>query len=77
MIQNMIRCGRGTGMDWMTTKEAGELWGIKIRRVHSLCGNGKIDGATRLVRDWIIPKGTFKPIDWLTKAAKQAKTDRQ
>jgi hypothetical protein len=64
-------------MDWMTTKEVGELWGIKIRQVQALCGSGRINGATRLGRDWMIPKGTTKPLDGRTKAAKQVKTDKE
>jgi hypothetical protein len=45
--------------------------------VQVLCGDGKINGATRLGRDWMIPKGTPKPLDGRTKAAKQVKTDKE
>ena len=64
-------------MDWMTAKEAGELWGITTRRVQVLCDNGQIDGATRLGRIWVIPKNVQKPMDGRTKAAKAIKEDNK
>ena len=60
-------------MDWMTTKEASELWSITTRRIQILCDNGKVPGATKLGSMWVIPKGTPKPVDGRTKAAKQEK----
>ena len=58
-------------IDWITTKEAAEQWGVSVRRVQPLCEKGLLDGATRLGDIWIILKGTSKPIDGRTKAAKQ------
>jgi hypothetical protein len=58
-------------MDYMTPKEAGALWDISERRVQVLCASGQVHGAQRLGgKMWIIPKGTLKPIDGRTKAAK-------
>ena len=61
----------GALMEYITTQEAAEMWGIKIRRVQALCDNGQIENATRLGQIWVIPNGTPKPIDGRTKAAKQ------
>ena len=61
-------------MDWMTTKEAAELWGITMRRVQALCDNGQIPSAVKLSDIWVIPKGTPKPVDGRTKQAKLGKT---
>ena len=58
-------------MEWITTKEAAELWGITTRRVQILCDKGKVDGAGRLGDIWVIPKGAPKPIDGRTKAARE------
>jgi len=58
-------------MDWMTTKEAAEQWGISVRRVQSRCDKGQINGAKWVGGIWLIPQGTPKPIDGRTKAAKQ------
>ena len=60
-------------LDWVTPEEAGTKWGIKVRRVQTLCSNGRIDGAVRVGRVWLIPKDTSKPIDGRTKAAKETK----
>jgi hypothetical protein len=57
-------------VDWMTVKEASELWGITTRRVQILCDNGQVIGAQRLGYMWVIPKGIPKPIDGRTKVAK-------
>jgi hypothetical protein len=61
----------------MTPKEASEKWGITERRVQVLCGSGRVDGAVRMGRAWIIPKGTSKPLDGRTKAAKLQKNGEQ
>jgi len=61
----------GLESELMTTTEASELWGISMRRVQILCDIGKVKGAVRMGRTWIIPRGTPKPIDGRTKAAKQ------
>jgi len=58
-------------MEYMTTTEAADKWGIKVRRVQTLCDNGKVTNAKRLGHIWVIPQGTEKPIDGRTKAAKQ------
>jgi hypothetical protein len=49
--------------DWITAQEAAEAWGISDRRVQILCTNGKVEGALRLKRGWLIPKGPTKPPD--------------
>ena len=61
----------GLESELMTTKEAAEMWGISPRRVQILCDTGKVHGAIRMGRTWIIPKGTVKPIDGRTRAAKE------
>ena len=64
-------------MEYMTTAEAAEKWGIKIRRVQDLCELGKIETATRLGQIWVIPVGTPKPIDGRTKEAKAKKKSQE
>ena len=58
-------------MEWLTPEEAGVVWGIKTRRVQTLCLNGRIIGAMRKGRVWLIPKSSPKPIDGRTKTAKK------
>ena len=58
-------------IEWLSPEEAGVEWGIKARRVQALCSKGQIPNAVRKGRMWLIPKGTSKPIDGRTKAARQ------
>lgn len=60
-------------MEYMTTQEAANLWGIKIRRVQALCEIGKVENAQRLGHMWVIPTGTPKPIDGRTKEGRTSK----
>jgi len=60
-------------LDWLTPRQAAELWGITERQVQSLCSKGRIDEVVRVGRSWLIQKGTQKPIDGRTKAAKEQK----
>ena len=62
-------------MDWITTKEASQLWDISTRRVQILCDSGRIEGAAKLSDIWVIPKGTPKPIDGRTKNGRQKKVE--
>ena len=50
-------------MDYITTKEAAEKWGLTERRVQVLCRKGKIPGVARLGWAWAIPKDAKKPED--------------
>ena len=62
-------------MEWMTVKDAGLFWGVTTRRATILCANGKVKDAERLGNIWVIPKGTPKPIDGRTKAARSGKLE--
>ena len=55
-------------MDYWKIDEVAEQWGISQRRIQTLCAAGKVPGATRFGRAWMIPKGTPKPKDGRTKA---------
>jgi hypothetical protein len=56
--------------DYMKIEEVATLWNVTPRRVQALCAAGKIKGAARFEREWMIPKDTPKPIDGRTKAGK-------
>ena len=57
-------------LDWITPLQASEKWGITERQVQSLCLQGKISGAMRVSKIWLIPKDVPKPLDGRTKEAK-------
>ena len=48
---------------YVTVKEIAERWEISTRRVRVMCSEGRIDGAEKVGRDWLIPEGTKKPSD--------------
>ena len=48
---------------YMTSKEASAIWGISERRVGTLCSQGRIDGAMKQGRIWLIPADAKKPTD--------------
>ena len=48
-------------MDLITVKEAAAKWGVTPRRVQGLCKEGKIKGATRWERTWMIPAHAVLP----------------
>lgn len=49
--------------DTITVKEAAKLWNITERRVSALCKDGKIKGAAKHGRRWLIPADAAKPSD--------------
>lgn len=50
-------------MEYLTTAEVAEKWGITRRRVTVLCDEGRIDGAVKKGSMWLIPQKVEKPID--------------
>lgn len=48
-------------MELITAKEASEKWGVTVRRVQGLCNEGKIKGAVRFGRAWMIPSKAVLP----------------
>ncbi len=57
-------------MEYLKIDEIAKKWGLGVRRVQLLCAGGKIDGAVRFGRDWMIPNDAIKPIDGRTKAGR-------
>ena len=62
-------------MEYLKIEEIAEKWGIGVRRVQLLCSEGKIQGALRFGRDWMIPKDAQKPTDGRTKAGRLAQNE--
>lgn len=50
-------------MNGITTKQAAEKWGITPRQVQLLCTKGRISGAVRFGKAWVIPVDAKKPKD--------------
>ncbi|MCR4752326.1 MAG: helix-turn-helix domain-containing protein [Eubacterium sp.] len=49
-------------MEYLTTSETAERWGITVRRVQVLCKEGRVDGAV-YKGIWLIPADAEKPDD--------------
>ena len=50
-------------MEFLTTKEISQQWNISARRVAILCENGRLAGAIKKGKTWLIPSNTKKPND--------------
>ncbi len=56
-------------MEYLKIDQVAQKWGVSARRLQILCSQGKIAGATRFGRAWMIPKDAQKPADGRTKGA--------
>lgn len=59
-------------MEYWKIEDAAAQWELSVRRVQTLCAAGKVTGAVRFGRAWMIPKDAPKPIDGRTKASREA-----
>ena len=50
-------------MNYYTTSELAEIWGISRRRVTTLCIEGRLEGAILKGKTWLIPTDVVKPAD--------------
>lgn len=50
-------------MEFLTTKEISEKWNISARRAAVLCNEGRIEGAEKKGKTWLIPANAAKPED--------------
>ena len=50
-------------MEYYTTAELADKWGISQRRVAIYCKEGRIEGAVLKGRTWLIPGDVEKPDD--------------
>ena len=58
---------------YMTIKETAERWGIGARRINTLCSEGRIKGATKMGKMWVIPSVAEKTKDERIKSGKYIK----
>lgn len=50
-------------MELMTSVEMAQRWGISSRRVAILCEDGRVEGAFKKGKTWLIPSDAKKPDD--------------
>lgn len=61
---------------YLKISEVSEKWGIKERRINTLCLEGRIEGATKFGNTWAIPENAEKPKDERIKTGKYIKTNK-
>lgn len=61
-------------MDYLTTVEMSKRWNISSRRIGVLCTEGRIDGAIKKGKMWLIPSDAAKPLDARFKVNKEIKS---
>jgi hypothetical protein len=59
--------------EMMTVKEAAIQWNLTTRRISALCKDGKIAGAIKEGKCWLIPRDVNKPVDQRIKTGHYAK----
>ena len=64
-------------MRFLKIEEVAAKWEISPRAVQILCKEGKIDGAQRFGRAWMIPENATRPIDRRTREGRVINTDNQ
>ena len=62
-------------MEFLTTKQASELWKISRRRIAKLCDEKRIDGAVKMGGVWLLPKHSKKPEDARIKTGKYIRNE--
>lgn len=50
-------------MNYVTTIEMSEIWGISARRIALLCEQERIKGVIKKGKTWLIPENAEKPAD--------------
>ena len=60
MVFNFVE---DSNMEYLTTVEMSERWNITSRRIGVLCAEGRIEGAIKKGKTWLIPSDAVKPLD--------------
>ena len=64
-------------MRFLKIDEVAAKWEISPRAVQILCKEGKIDGAQRFGRAWMIPENAIRPIDRRTREGRILSDENQ
>lgn len=60
-------------MEYLSISQVTEKWGIKQRRIRTLCTEGRIPGAYKVGTYWLIPENAEKPKDERIRSGKYAR----
>lgn len=62
-------------MDYLKIEDMAKLWDISPRRLQTLCAEGRVEGATRFGRAWMIPTQAPRPVDGRSKMGRAKALD--
>jgi hypothetical protein len=62
-VNILIDRSRRSKMEYLTTIEMSQKWGITSRRIAFLCEQGRIVGVVKKGKTWLIPNDSEKPED--------------
>lgn len=57
-------------MEYLSIEDISKKWEMSKRGVQILCASGKIEGAKKFGRSWMIPKNAKRPLDGRSKAGR-------
>ena len=63
-------------MNYLKIEDMAKLWKISPRRLQTLCAAGRVEGATRFGRAWMIPAQAPRPVDGRSKAGRAQSAQR-
>lgn len=58
---------------YLTIQQTSEKWGLSVRRINTLCNNGRLEGAIKFGNTWAIPDDAIRPKDERIKTGKYIK----
>ena len=62
-------------MNYLKIQEVAEKWGVSVRSVQLMCAGGRIEGALRFGRDWMIPHDAKRPTDGRTRLGRSKQNE--
>lgn len=60
-------------MEYMTIQEVAKKWDLSVRRLQTICAEGRIDGVKKFGSCWAIPTDAKRPDDHRVKSGKYIK----
>ena len=58
---------------YLTIQQTSNKWDLSIRRINTLCNEGRIEGAIKFGNVWAIPENAVQPKDERIKSGKYVK----
>lgn len=63
-------------MKYLTTTEMAQIWNLSSRRIGVLCSEGRVEGAIKKGKMWLLPADAKKPADARYKTKKEQQNNQ-